>query len=48
MIRYTVVWDADVESKLLEAWLAGDSRSRSILTEIADWIDTQLATDPEQ
>jgi hypothetical protein len=48
MSRYTVVWDVDVESHFLEAWVAGDSHARSILTEVANWIDRELATEPEQ
>ena len=32
----------------MRAWLRGDSHLRSILTEIANWIDRELAVDPEQ
>lgn len=46
MIRYTVVWDADIESSLANAWIAGDSKLRASLTAIADWIDKNLAEDP--
>jgi hypothetical protein len=48
MTRYTVVWDEQVESQFLRAWLRGDSHLRSILTDIANWIDRELAVDPEQ
>jgi hypothetical protein len=48
MTRYTVVWDAEVESRFIAAWLAGDSQSRSNLTEIANWVDKNLAEDPDQ
>jgi hypothetical protein len=48
MTRYTVVWDEQVESQFLRAWLRGDSNLRSILTGIANWVDEQLAVDPER
>jgi hypothetical protein len=47
MTRYTVVWDADVETPFMNAWIAGDSRTRAVLTEIADWVDKQLAENPD-
>jgi hypothetical protein len=47
MTRYTVVWDADVEAALANAWIAGDSAMRSTLTAIADWIDAYLAEAPD-
>jgi hypothetical protein len=47
MTRYTVVWDKEVEELLLNAWLAADSQRRAILTSISDWIDSELAIDPE-
>jgi hypothetical protein len=46
MTRYTVVWDADVEAALVNAWIAGLSM-RSTLTAIADWLDTYLVEDPD-
>jgi hypothetical protein len=45
MIRYTVVWDADVEVPFTYSWIAGDARLRAILTNIANWVDTNLAED---
>ncbi|MEX0613296.1 MAG: hypothetical protein WD738_02495 [Pirellulales bacterium] len=48
MTRYTVVWDADVEVSFINAWIAGDSRSREILIEIANCVDTILAEDPDK
>lgn len=47
-MRYTVVWDAEVESQFISGWLAGDSQMRTILTEIANWVDKNLADDPDQ
>jgi hypothetical protein len=47
MTRYTVVWDTDVESALANAWIAGNSTTRSTLTAIAGWIDTSLSEDPD-
>lgn len=48
MTRYTVVWDAQVESHFIDAWIACDSQSRAVLTEIANWVDGNLADDPDQ
>jgi hypothetical protein len=47
MIRYTVVWDLELQERLAEAWLAADSEVRKILTETANWIDKNLAHDAE-
>jgi hypothetical protein len=47
MIRYTVVWETEVEAALANAWILGDSNLRSALTAIADWIDTSLAENAE-
>ncbi len=45
MIRYTVVWDADVEVPFTNAWIAGDARLRAILTSVANWVDANLMDD---
>lgn len=47
MMRYTIVWDYEVELSLAKAWVAGDSQMRAVLTEIADWIDTSLGKSAE-
>jgi hypothetical protein len=47
MTRYTVVWDPDVEVPFVNAWIAGSTRTRSILSEVANWLDTNLAHDPD-
>jgi len=47
MMRYTVVWDPDVQNALLNAWVAGESMMRWTLTAIADWIDSHLAEDAD-
>jgi hypothetical protein len=46
MTRYTVVWDDEVYVPFLNAWLAGDTQTRRILTDVANWVDTHLAEDP--
>jgi hypothetical protein len=46
MKPFTVVWDRDVEASFFRYWLASDSKLRAILTEVANWVDTNLATDP--
>jgi hypothetical protein len=48
MTRYTVVWDTEVESRFISAWIAGDAHTRAILTEIANWVDNNLCEDPDQ
>lgn len=48
MTRYTVVWDEDVEVPFISAWIAGDSQFRAILTEAANWVDANLADDPDR
>jgi hypothetical protein len=47
MKRFTVVWDEDVEAGFINRWIAGDERMRAILSEIANWVDKNLAEDPE-
>ena len=37
-----------IESQFISGWLAGDSQMRTILTEIANWVDKNLADDPDQ
>jgi hypothetical protein len=44
MIRYAVIWDDQLLLQFQEYWLAGDSRTRCILTEVANWADRELAT----
>lgn len=46
MTRFTVVWDKELESTFANTWIAGDSNIRRALTEIADWIDSNLTDDP--
>jgi hypothetical protein len=46
-MRYTVVWDPDVESSFIGYWVAGDSQTRRNLTEIANWVDANLSEDPD-
>ena len=48
MTRYTVLWDENVQSQYIQAWSAGDSDSREVLTEIANWVDKNLAEDPDR
>jgi hypothetical protein len=47
MTHYTVAWDKEVENTYLRAWLASRSQTRRVLTQVADWIDRELAQDPE-
>ena len=46
MTRYTVIWDPDLEAHLIAAWVNSDSETRALLTEIANWVDVNLAFDP--
>jgi hypothetical protein len=45
MIRYTVVWHADAQSKLAKLW--NESLNRRVITVAANEIDRRLAIDPE-
>ena len=47
MTRFTVVWDVDVESQFINAWTTGNATTRTFLTDIANWVDANLADDPE-
>lgn len=47
MTRYTVLWDPEVEAVFVDAWTRSGSGVREILTGAANWIDAQLAVDPE-
>jgi hypothetical protein len=47
MTRYTVAWSPDLEATYLEAWLASDTETRAILTDIANCLDQELADDPD-
>ncbi|MCH8839580.1 MAG: hypothetical protein IH831_02670 [Planctomycetes bacterium] len=48
MTRYTVLWDEDVQSQYIQAWIAGDFVTREVLTEIANWVDKNLVEDPDR
>jgi hypothetical protein len=47
MIRYRVEWDPIVDAQFINAWIAAESDLRRQLTEIGNWIDGELAVDPE-
>jgi hypothetical protein len=47
MTVYTVVWDPDLESDFIDRWINSDSRTRSLLTDVANWIDVTLRLDPQ-
>lgn len=48
MSRYTVVWDIEVEAGFVDAWIAGDTKTRALLTAIAQQVDANLREDPDQ
>ena len=48
MNRYTVVWDPDLQVDFIRTWTAADSALRSALTRASDWVDQNLALDPER
>jgi hypothetical protein len=47
MTKYTVVWAEEVEGPFIDSWVKGDSQMRAALTEIANWVDSNLSLDPE-
>ena len=47
MNRYTVVWDPELESDFIGYWIQADTSLRAALTHASNWIDTNLAVNPE-
>ncbi len=47
MTRYTVVWDSQLENQFTSLWVASDSVTRELLSEIANWVDFNLKENPE-
>src|SRR5438105_15352226 len=47
MANYTVIWDETLESNYIAAWTKSDSKTRESLTWIANWLDHELARDPD-
>jgi hypothetical protein len=41
--QYTVLWDEELEA----TWIASDSLTRAILTDVANWVDSTLSVDPD-
>ena len=48
MTRFTVVWDSEVESHFIDTWVAGDTATRAVLTDVANLVDASLSEDPIQ
>ncbi|MCC7473887.1 MAG: hypothetical protein IT425_00705 [Pirellulales bacterium] len=48
MKRYTVTWDKDVEESFIENWMTAAPEVRKHLTEMADWVDENLAVAPNK
>ena len=48
MSRYTVVWSRDVRDDFIEHWLNSQSEQRKRLTEVANRVDRELASAPDQ
>jgi hypothetical protein len=47
MTKYTVLWDADLERDFIDSWARSDSRTRAVLTEIANRVDALLSVSPQ-
>jgi hypothetical protein len=47
MTRFTVVWDRNVEIPFMKAWILGNSQTRAVLSAVANWLDANLAEDPD-
>ena len=47
MKRYTVVWDPELQLDFTRYWSQSDSPLRAALTHASNWIDKNLAVDPE-
>ena len=48
MIRFTVVWEWELQADFIRTWIDADSRLRAALTQASNWIDRNLCTDPER
>jgi hypothetical protein len=48
MASYTGIWDKALEANYIDAWTKSNSETREILTQIANWVDDELRTDPEK
>lgn len=46
MTRYTVIWDDELLRVFTDTWVKSDSATRAILTDVANWVDTNLAAEP--
>ncbi len=46
-MRFTDVWDNEVETSFVRTWVAADLKLRATLTEAANWVDANLSVDPE-
>jgi hypothetical protein len=47
MAHYTVIWDPVLESNYTDMWTRSGSETRAILTSVANWVDDELAVDPD-
>jgi hypothetical protein len=47
-MRYTVVWDSELDNAIVNTWIASDSPTRATLTAISNWLDAQLAENPDK
>ena len=47
MTQFTVVWDQDLERHFIDAWTRSDSETRAMLTDVANWVDQELAVDAD-
>lgn len=47
MTRYTVLWDTELDQHFVDAWVRSDSNTRNVLTDVANWIDSELSIDPD-
>jgi hypothetical protein len=47
MMRFTVVWDQELDDAIANAWMSGDTAMRGTLTAISDWLDRHLVVDPD-
>lgn len=48
MIRFTVVWERELQADFMRTWIDADSPLRASLTHASNWIDRNLCTDPER
>jgi hypothetical protein len=47
MNRFTVIWDENIQTDFIDAWVKSDSETRTVLSDLANLIDESLSVSPD-